>query len=204
MRKDYMMDVLNNLDEDLISEANQCRTAQKHHDNRWLIPVAAAASICIAVSVLFYGGGFGLPPHNSENIAATGNGEQEISVQENTEGKPETNEEYVKESPSVIVTLENWTENGFTGIVTELVDTDTIPLGSRVSVKTDSNTVLSVYDESMALDSMISDYSTIDATKFQIVFRPWDSDIIAENTVSACNFYAIYAEQIIPIEDGAE
>lgn len=209
MRKDFILDALNDLDEDLISEANQCRRTRKHHDKRWIVPVAVAASFCIVVSVLFYRGGFGLPAQNSENIAATGDGDQQISMQENTEGEPENHEEYVQECPSVIVTLENWTENGFTGTVTELVDTDTIPLGSRVAVKTDSNTILSVYDESMLLESMhldskMNNFSTIEATKFQIVFRPWNDDGFAEDTESACYIYAIYAEQIIPIEDGAE
>lgn len=204
MRKDFIMDALNDLDEDLISEANQCRRTRKHHDKRWIVPVAVAASFCIVVSVLFYGGGFGLPAQNSENIAATGDGNQQLSMQENTEGEPENHEEYVQEYPSVIVTLENWTENGFIGTVTELVDTDTIPLGSRVVVKTDSNTILSVYSDDTVVDKKLSDFSTIQATKLQIVFRTWNDDGFAEDTESACYIYAIYAEQIIPIEDGAE
>lgn len=204
MRKDFILDALNDLDEDLISEANQCRTARKHHDKRWLVPVAVAASFCIVAGVLFYRGGFGLPALNGENIAATGDGDQQISMQENQEGKSEMPEEHVQECPSVIVTLENWTENGFTGTVTELVDTDTIPLGSRVVVKTDSNTILSVYSDDTVVDKKLSDFSTIQATKLQIVFRTWNDDGFAEDTESACYIYAIYAEQIIPIEDGAE
>lgn len=204
MRKDFILDAMNDLDEDLISEANQCRKTRKYHDKRWIVPVAVAASFCIVVSVLFYRGGFGLPAQNSENIAATGDGNQQLSMQENTEGEPENHEEYVQECPSVIVTLENWTENGFTGTVTELVDTDTIPLGSKVAVKTDSNTILSLYSDDAVADKKLSDFSTIQATKLQIVFRPWNGAGFAEDTESACYLYTIYAEQIIPIEDGAE
>lgn len=204
MRNDSIMDALNDLDEDLILEANQCRKLRKHHDKRWIAPVAVAASFCIIVGVLFYGGTFELFSQNNGNTAITGNDDQQVSMQENMEVQPEIQEEPVWECPSVIVTLENWTEDGFTGTVTELVGTDTIPLGSKVAVKTDSNTILSVYSDDTVVYKKLSDFSTIQATKLQIVFRPWNNDGFAEDTESACYIYAIYAEQIIPIEAGVE
>lgn len=205
MSKDYIVDLLNDLDEDLILEAAKCRTIQKSHYKKWMFPTAIAASFCIAVSAFFYAGGFELFAQSSENDLAMEDSNLSFSLQENIEEKQDTTEQYVQEVPSVIVKLDSWSSDGFTGTVTGLVDTDALPLGSRVTVKTDSNTdmMLSEYSEGSVIEKSQINANISEAITVRVMFHPWNGDDFAEFQYDTEQIYYIYAEQVILVEDTA-
>lgn len=206
MSKDHMVDVLNDLDEDLIFEAVKCRTVQRSYQKKWVIPTAVTACFCVVVSVFFYAGGFDLLAQNSENDLAVENSDVYYSLQDNITQETESAEENIQEVPSVIVKVDSWTVDGFTGVVTGLVDTDALPLGSRVAVKTDEATdiELSAFSASSDMEETKTETKFDASITVRVMFRSWGEEDFIRNENDDGRVYQIYAEQVSLAEDASQ
>ena len=100
----------------------------------------------------------------------------------------------------MIITLENYNTEGFTGTVTGIVDTSAIPLGSRVAVKVDSETELLDSSFSAELDTENKTAEdSCETVSVRVVFSPWKGEDFSPFADDAEKTYYIYAEQILSI-----
>lgn len=142
MNIDNMHDALNLLDDDLIEGVARLRnekmqTMQKQRNKMWMSMVSVAACICIVAVSMYATDGFGLMVRKGGVMG----GEQSAGTAFEQEGELTGNEDGTEElkgateSPSVLVEIISWGENGFTGTVTGIVDTEKYPVGTTVSIQ---------------------------------------------------------------------
>ena len=159
MNIENIHDALNLLDDDMIEAVEQLRNEKSQSINKykkgtWIRWVAMAACLCLVVGSYYLTDGFGLLSHkgaNSDSLKGEssngtpdyGEGEATGTVTENdsedgtdvTDDMSSKKESSLSEKPSVLVEILAWNENGFTGIITGIVDTEKYPVGEKVSVK---------------------------------------------------------------------
>lgn len=202
MSYDYVMDIMNDLDEDLILETAQQRSRSNKHNRKWIFPAAIAASFAFAVSAFLYAGGLDLFAQNNESGFSASENDVYYSMDETYRHESESVES-VQESPSIIITLDHWTDDGFVGTVSEIVDTEVFPIGSKVSVKTDENTSFLTVSDDLADDVALkiqTDTTNSQPITLCVSFRIAESKDCAVNEYDNENMYYIYAEQVWPTE----
>lgn len=136
-----------------------------HRKNTWIRWVSIAACICLVLVSVYVTNGFGLMSYkgasndmakeetlsgtstmenesvnDDDSIKEVGGVEQNEAEEDGTDvtdemsGGSENKNELI-ETPSVLVEIVSWGENGFTGTVTGIVDTEKYPVGTTVTVK---------------------------------------------------------------------
>ena len=206
MSKDYIMEALHDLDDDLVAETARQRVHTKKDYKKWFFPVAMAASFVLIVSAFSYIGGFELFAQNSENALSVPEDDIYYTVQ-NTYAYESESIESAKELPSVIITLDRWTEDGFEGTVSAYVDTDVIPIGSKVSVITDENTSdLTLSDDFTDYESLKIQTDTSNSKQIAmcVMFRMAESDAFSSLMDNCEGIYYLYADRIWPVETTQE
>lgn len=137
MNIDNIHDALGLLDDDMIEAVDKLRNekmqSKKGHSKvpwvRW-ISVAACLSF-IVISVYAIGS-------NDSHIAESDSVQEDASGEEKSEDYS-TNDNIAQgelvELPSVLVEIESWQEDGFTGTIAGIVDTEIYGVGTKVDVK---------------------------------------------------------------------
>ena len=124
MTEDKIHDALNLLDDDLIGEVEWLRSRKKKRHLAWIPSVAAVA--CIGIFMIHH---FDM----SFEFASDTSGEESMIVDDQISS--ETDTEGLVETPSILVQIQSWETNGFTGTVVGHVDTDIFPIGTEVFVE---------------------------------------------------------------------
>lgn len=143
-----ILEALSFVDESYIDEAENGKVKSKIQFKK-LLPLAAC--FCLLLSALLL-----LPSHQAapESIMqapeSAEKGNPEVLDTAPVPGSPPMLEAEevpeISEVPSVILTVEEWTENGFTAIVSEYVEVECIPLGTRIQVEMLPNICVEVYE----------------------------------------------------------
>ena len=194
MNKEFMADVMNELDDDLVHEAAELRSGKNARRRSWIIPAAMAASAAIIAGVLIGSYGFPLLAQNNETLVP------ELSDQATLQEENAIQD--VQEVPSLIISVRYWSEDGFSGTVTDTVDTKAIPAGSKVFVKTDSNTEFINMEELEDFRNMtvLTDTNKEDSMQLHIMFDLVDIANSATDQSDSEKVYYLYAEQVWPAE----
>lgn len=150
MNIDHIHDALNLLDDDLIETVEKLRNEKTHiikmnRKNTWIRWVSIAACLCLVVVSVYVTNGFGLMSYK---------GASNNSAKEETASETYDNDDMEEiagigqiENPSVLVEIVSWGENGFTGTVTGIVDTEKYPVGTTVTVKFNDDIHIKVSSE---------------------------------------------------------
>lgn len=143
-----ILEALSFVDESYIDEAENGKISSRIQIKK-LMPLVAC--FCLLLSALLL-----LPSHQAapesamEAPESAENGTPEVLDTAPAPGSPPMLEAEevpnISEVPSVILTVEEWTENGFTAIVSEYVEAECIPLGTLIQVKMLPNICVEVYD----------------------------------------------------------
>lgn len=175
MNIDNIHDALNLLDDDMIEAVDKLRNEKTqiikmHRKNTWIRWVSIAACMCLVlVSVYATNGSWLMSYKGASNDMAKGesasgtidmenetvnDGMQEIAGigEDETEedGTDVTDEMSNGSENSVLVEIVSWDENGFTGTVTGIVDTEKYPVGTIVTVKFNDDIHIKVSTENGA------------------------------------------------------
>lgn len=165
MNIDNIHDALNLLDDDLIETVDKLRNEKTHilkmnRKNTWIHWVSIAACLCLVVVSVYVTNGFGLMAYKGasndsakeetasetydndgmEEVAGIGQNDMEEDGTDGTSSDSENESDVLSsneliETLSVLVEIVSWGENGFTGTVTGIVDTEKYPVGTTVTVK---------------------------------------------------------------------
>ena len=156
MMEDKIHDALNLLDDDLIGEVEWLRSRKKKRHLAWIPSVATVA--CIGIFTI----------HQFDmNMDSTGNssGPESMNmggqITSGTDTEGSIDQEGIIETPSVLVQIQSWETNGFTGTVVGHVDTDIFPIGTEVFVElakcdvNNDNMTHSITQESKPLEGSV-------------------------------------------------
>lgn len=140
-----ILEALSFVDESYIDEAENGNISSRIQIKK-LLPLAAC--FCLLLSALLL-----LPSHQAapESVMqAPESAESGMLDTAPAPGSPPVLEAEevpnISEVPSVILTVEEWTENGFTAIVSEYVEAECIPLGTLIHVEILPNICVEVYE----------------------------------------------------------
>ena len=146
-----ILEALSFVDESYIDEAENGKI-RNHIQWKKLLPMAAC--FCLLLSTLLL-----LPRHEEAPESAV---EATDSAVYGDVGVPDTAPDpnappmldveevpYTSEVPSVILTVEEWTDSGFTAMVSGYVDAECIPLGALIQVEMLPNICVEVYEEDL-------------------------------------------------------
>lgn len=161
--------------------------------NPWMKGAALAACLCIAVLALLH-----LDPISGENSAAqsTAMAEDRVDSAEDRYLAPQAtmcskDEAEEAEVPSVILRVDAWTEAGFTGTVTELVDTDIFDVGMQLQVVLEAETRAEQKPQEEFQYSAASRQDYAEGSLVQVQFLSYDEET-----------GTIVVNLITPIEEG--
>lgn len=155
MNIDNLHDALNLLDDELIEEVDKLRTKRKRRKNlsvRWL---SLAACFCVAIIGLYALSNLGVWQFGASKDSACVENAKEDLVEDNSTAEQDAfddsvgdvgtktesisdstgSSENTSEQPSVLVEITEWTEDGFDGVVTGIVDTTIFEIGEKVKVQ---------------------------------------------------------------------
>lgn len=201
MKKDFMADVMNELDDDLILEAAKHRSKQNFPGKNWIRPTVIAATFAIIAGVLIGKYGFPLLAQNNEAMVLEKEDSYASSSQESLQEENVTKD--IQEVPSLIVSVLCWSEDGFSGTVTDTVDTKAIPVGSKVFVKTDEETeFVNMPDELTCFDvtTLQDDLCKEDQIVLRVMFHTTDMDNSSVSYSDNEKIHYLYAEQVYLVE----
>lgn len=143
-----ILEALSFVDESYIDEAENGKISSRIQIKK-LLPLAAC--FCLLLSALLLLPKLQAAPESAvEAPESAENGTPEVLDTAPAPGSPPMLEAEevpnISEVPSVILTVEEWTENGFTAIVSEYVEAECIPLGTRIQVEMLPNICVEVYE----------------------------------------------------------
>lgn len=197
MKKDFMADVMNELDDDLIQEAAKHRSKPNFTHKNWIRPTVIAATFAIIAGVLIGKFGFPLLAQNNESMVLEKEDSNASSGQEGLQEENVTMDNL--EVPSLLISVRCWSEDGFSGTVTDTVDTKAVPVGSEVFVKTDEETeFINMPDELVRFDMMMlqGDLCKEDQIVLCVMFHTTDMDNSSVSYSDNEKIHYLYAEQV--------
>lgn len=150
-----LLEGMSYVDERFVDEAEN-KTIPKRTAAHWLKLASLAACLCLIVlsvrnlhQYINPGSTEGLTGENAADQAWPGEGIEAAIQQESAVEAPE--DRPTAEVPSVILRVDEMTELGFTGIVSELVDTDIFEIGMELNVVIADGTRNETADRSPAM-----------------------------------------------------
>lgn len=197
MKKDFMADVMNELDDDLIQETAKHRSKPNFTHKNWIRPTVIAATFAIIAGVLIGKFGFPLLAQNNESMVLEKKDSHASSSQEGLQEENVTMDNL--EVPSLLISVRCWSEDGFSGTVTDTVDTKAVPVGSEVFVKTDEETeFINMPDELVRIDMMMlqGDLCKEDQIVLRVMFHTTDMDNSSVSYSDNEKIHYLYAEQV--------
>lgn len=197
MKKDFMADVMNELDDDLIQETAKHRSKPNFTHKNWIRPTVIAATFAIIAGVLIGKFGFPLLAQNNESMVLEKEDSHASSSQEGLQEENVTMDNL--EVPSLLISVRCWSEDGFSGTVTDTVDTKAVPVGSEVFVKTDEETeFINMPDELVRIDMMMlqGDLCKEDQIVLRVMFHTTDMDNSSVSYSDNEKIHYLYAEQV--------
>ena len=197
MKKDFMADVMNELDDDLIQETAKHRSKPNFTHKNWIRPTVIAATFAIIAGVLIGKFGFPLLAQNNESMVLEKEDSHASSSQEGLQEENVTMDNL--EVPSLLISVRCWSEDGFSGTVTDTVDTKAVPVGSEVFVKTDEETeFINMPDELARFDMMMlqGDLCKEDQIVLRVMFHTTDMDNSSVSYSDNEKIHYLYAEQV--------
>lgn len=145
MRGKDLLEAMGYVDEKYVQEADSAGRIVRVKWWRW---VSAAACVCLVAAGLLW-----MLPDRSADCAESDGLEMEMQEETLMETDEIPDQELgALEVPSVILRLDSWTEEGFTGTVTQLVDTEIFAVGQVLNVVLEEQVVFCQDEENLWLD----------------------------------------------------
>ena len=152
MNVNDLHDAINQIDDDMLQSVDNLRNKPEadkstHRKSTWIyvLPLIACLFIIVSISIKLFKGTEAEVIDEGLEIHGTISSDKDSTIADTTKPSDFIPSDIIpSEAPSVIVEIMRWEHNGFTGRVTDIVDTNIFDIGTMLTVRFSSTVYLAI------------------------------------------------------------